>query len=63
MFLWLRFLSLHLGAAVPAHSFIDLIDHDGHVFKALAEEVEALGFDVLELLAAFSGFFGAGIKG
>lgn len=54
---------LHLGAAVPAYSFVDLINYDRHMFKTLAEEVEALGFDLRELLIAFSGCFGAGIKG
>lgn len=45
----------HLGAAVLAYSFIDLIDYDCHVFKALVEEVGALGFDLFKLLATFSG--------
>lgn len=55
-------LSLHLGAAVPAYSFINLIDYDRHMFKALVEEVEALGFHLLKLLTAFPGCFGAGIE-
>lgn len=53
----------HLGAAVPAQSFIDLIDYDRHVSKAPAEAVHALGFDLLKLLAAFSGCPGADIEG
>ncbi len=56
-------LLLHLGAAVPAYSFIDLIDDDRHMLKTLAEEVEALSFDLRKLLTAFSGCFGADIKG
>lgn len=58
----LEALLLHLGAAVPAYSFIDLIDYDRHVFKALAEAVGALGFHLLKLLTAFPGCFGAGIE-
>lgn len=56
-------LLLHLSTAVPANFFIDLIDYDGHMLKAPAEEVEALRFDLLELLAALSGYSGAGVKG
>jgi len=52
----------HLGAVVPADSFIDLIDHDTHVFEAPVEEVQAPVFDLLELPAAFSGSLGAGIE-
>lgn len=52
----------YLSAAVPANSLIDLIDYDGHMLEALAEEVEALGFDLLKLLTALPGYFGAGIK-
>lgn len=54
---------LHLSTVVPANSFIDLINYDRHVLKALAEEVGAPGFDMLELLAALSGYSGAGFKG
>ena len=53
----------HLGAAVPAYSFIDLIDYNRHMFKALAEELEALVSDLLEVLVAFSGYSRADIKG
>lgn len=53
---------LHLGAAVPANSLIDLIYYDSHVFKALAEAVEALGFHLLKLLTALPGCSGAGIE-
>ncbi len=53
---------LHLGAAVPAYSFIDLVEYDGHMFKAAAEELEALRFDLLKLLNAYSGCSRAGIK-
>lgn len=59
----LEVLSHHLGAAVPAQSFIDLINYNGHMFEAAAKEVHALGFDLLELLAAFSGCSGADIEG
>lgn len=55
-------LLLHLGATVPAHSFIDLIDYNRHMFKALVEEVKALGFHLLKLLIAFPCCFGAGIE-
>lgn len=55
-------LLLHLGTAVPAQSFIGRINQGRHMVKALAEEAEALGFDLLKLLAAFSGHSGAGIK-
>ena len=54
---------LHLSTAVPANSFIDLINYDTHMLEALVEEVEALGFDLLELLVALFGYFGAGFKG
>lgn len=54
---------LHLSAAVPAYSFIDLVNYNRHMIKALAEEAEALGFDLFKLLAALPGCFGAGIKG
>lgn len=53
---------LHLGAAVPANSLIDLIYYDSHVFKALAEAVEAPRFHLLELLTALPGCSGAGIE-
>lgn len=53
---------LHLGAAVPAYSLIDLIYNDRHVLEALAEAVEALGLHSLELLTAFPGRSGAGIE-
>lgn len=56
-------LLLHLSTAVPANSFIDLINYDRHMLKALAEEVEALSFDLLKLLSAPFGSFRAGIKG
>lgn len=53
----------HLGAVVPANSFIDLIDYDRHVLKTLTEEVQALGSDLLKLLITLPGCFSAGFKG
>ena len=53
---------LHLGAVVPADSFIDLIDDDRHVIEALSEELQALCFHQLKLLTALSGHSGAGFK-
>lgn len=55
-------LKFHLSAAVPAHSLIDLIDHDGYVFEALSKQVRALRFDLLKLQIALPGCFGAGVK-
>lgn len=53
----------HLGTPVSAYPFVDLIDDEQHVLKALTEEVEPLSFDLLKLLVAPPGCPGAGVKG
>lgn len=52
----------HLGAAVSANSFVDLINHNGDVLKTLTEPVETPSFDLLKLLVTPSGCSSAGIK-
>lgn len=46
---------MHLGAGISAEFLVDLVDNDGNVFKALAEEMEAFGLHLLKLLIALLG--------
>lgn len=52
----------HLGTAVPAQPFIDLINHHRDVLEALVEALTALEFHLFKLLTALPHNSGAGIK-
>lgn len=53
---------MDLSAGVPAEFLVDLVDDDRHVFKALAEAMEAFGLHLLKLLTAFLSGVCAGLK-
>lgn len=48
-------LLLYLSTAVLANVFIDVVNYNRHMLKALAEEADALGFNSLILLTALPG--------
>lgn len=53
----------HLSTAVSADPFIDLINHNRYMFKALYKAVATLGFNFLKLHWASLGFLGTRTKG